>query len=484
MTKETSKNLKSRPPIVVVMGHIDHGKTTLLDFIRKTNVAPKEAGGITQSIGAYEIEHNGRKITFIDTPGHEAFIKMRTRGAAVADLAILVVAAEEGVKPQTEESIKILNETKTPYIVAINKIDKPNADIEKTKKSLADAGVLLEGYGGQVSFQAISAKTGEGINELLDLIILAADLENLTYNPELPASGFILESKLDRKRGIEATLIVKDGIIKSGEFIQTPSAAGKVKILENFAGRKIKEAEAGSPVLVIGFEKMPLVGEKFTTGELSLSEPMPQEIQVKEKAAIEVPRKEGAPSIKIILKASDHGSLEALKETIKSVIYEKSAVVLSESVGDIVDNDIKIATAGDTVILGFKTRVNKTTANIAEARNIKIITSDVIYELVKKVEELFIESEKQHYSGELEILAVFNQTKAEKQVVGGKVISGVFKNKANFEIWRNDEKVGEGHILNLQQQKKDTSSVSEGKEAGLLVNSQALIKVGDVLKII
>ncbi len=254
MQKETLKNipiktaLKARPPIVVVMGHVDHGKTTLLDYIRKANIAAREAGGITQATAAYEIEHRSsgapaaepaRKITFIDTPGHEAFTAMRSRGAQVADLAILVVAADEGVKPQTKEAIEIIENSKTPFIVAINKVDKTGGNLDKARNDLMAAGVLLEGYGGQVSYHAVSAKTGEGVDELLDLILLAADIENLTYDPSLAASGFVLEAKRDPKRGIEATVIVKNGTLTRGDTIATHTASGKVKILEDFLGKTV-----------------------------------------------------------------------------------------------------------------------------------------------------------------------------------------------------------------------------------------------------
>ncbi|KKT56520.1 MAG: Translation initiation factor IF-2 [Candidatus Wolfebacteria bacterium GW2011_GWA1_44_24] len=247
---EKVKNLIIRPPIVAVLGHVDHGKTSLLDFIRKTNFVAREAGGITQSIGAYEIIHNGKKITFIDTPGHEAFSKMRSRGAIAADLAILVVAADDGVKPQTKESIEILNSAKTPFVVAVNKIDKSNADIEKTINDLTANGVLLEGRGGNVSWQAISAKTGQGVDELLDLVLLAAEMENLTYNPDADAGGVIIEAKSDNRRGIVVSVIAENGILKIGDKIATFGAGGKIKILENFLGEKTAELRPSSPALI------------------------------------------------------------------------------------------------------------------------------------------------------------------------------------------------------------------------------------------
>ena len=264
MSNEAQK--KQRPPIVVVMGHVDHGKTTLLDYIRKTSVAAREAGGITQAVGAYEIERDGRKITFIDTPGHEAFSAMRSRGAQAADLAILVVAADEGVKPQTKEAIKILEDAKTPFIVAINKIDKTAGNIEKAKNDLMGVNVFLEGYGGQTSYQGISAKTGEGVEGLLDLVLLVADVEDLSYDPSAPATGYIVEASRDPRRGIAVSVIIRNGTLHRGDKVRTPSAMGKVKILEDFSGKTAESLEPSAPAVVIGFEDLPLIGEEFFAG--------------------------------------------------------------------------------------------------------------------------------------------------------------------------------------------------------------------------
>lgn len=504
-----TENLKPRPPIVVVMGHVDHGKTTLLDYIRKSSyarasssrgeprsVAKREAGGITQSIGAYEIEvgnppsHKAtdgqRKITFIDTPGHEAFVKMRTRGANAADLAILVVAADEGVKPQTRESVKILQETGTPYVVAITKTDKPNADVEKVKNELTAAGVLLEGYGGKVSYEPVSAETGDKISDLLDLLLLAAELENLTYDPAKPASGYVLEARIDRQRGMEASVIVKDGTLRRGEPIATPSGKGKIKILENFLGEAAKELVPSAPALVLGWEELPQVGEEFITGEaanVDLAERPETAIQPAEPASIVGYDEVKEETVNIILKAGDAGSLEALAGIIKAMISEKPVKIINESVGDVSDNDVKLAISTGSKIFAFKSRVVKGAQALADNNKIKIVASDIIYQLTKTVEELMAEKEEDNVSGELEILAVFNQDKPEKQLVGGKVVRGIFKNKTAFEILREGNPVGTGRISNLQSMKKDVAEAGEGKEAGLIVNSQTLIQVGDRLVI-
>src|SRR3989344_2453428 len=261
--KNTAENAITRAPVVVVMGHIDHGKSTLLDYIRKTNVVEKEVGGITQHISAYEVEHTSKKITFLDTPGHEAFSAMRARGALVADIAILVVSAEDGEKPQTIEAYKTIAKSKIPFLVAINKIDKPEANVEKTKGELAEQEIYLEGYGGKVPFTLISAKTGEGIDELLGLIVVLAELEGFCGNLALPASGSVIEANLDSRRGIYATLIIKDGTLKRGMTVAAESALCSTRIMENFKGEPIAEASFSSPIRLVGFDKMPKVGGQF-----------------------------------------------------------------------------------------------------------------------------------------------------------------------------------------------------------------------------
>lgn len=525
--------LRPRPPVVVVMGHVDHGKTTLLDYIRKTNVAGKEAGGITQSIGAYEITHAqinadkdaderrynisvnprknpresapaaGRKITFIDTPGHEAFSKMRARGANIADLAILVVAADEGVKPQTQESIRVLTETKTPFIVAITKIDKTGADMEKIKNELTAAGVLLEGYGGQISYCGVSSKTGDGINGLLDLILLLADVENLTFDPDSPASGYVLETKMDRRRGSEATIIVKNGVLRMGDEIGTQTAKGKVKILENFLGQAVDELEPSSPAAIYGFDNLPLVGEEFFAGEKSFTKAEREE-NLTARVAGKSPAGEGEVILRLILKSADAGSLEALSMVTENLRPKKGrTMILQKSVGDVNDNDVKFAIAAGAVIFGFKNKIDKSAELLAESHGVKVITSEIIYDLVKAAEEYLISLEHPAPVGELNVLAVFNQKKLSEQLVGGRVVGGIFRNKATIEIRRgsstspsavssgpNDsgqanggegEAVGTGKILNLREGKKNIAQAETDKEIGLLIDSKNLIAVGDRL---
>ncbi len=478
-----NKNLLPRPPIVVILGHVDHGKTTLLDYIRKTNLAAKEAGEITQSIGAYEVVHHNKKITFIDTPGHEAFNKMRERGANVADVAVLVVAADESIKPQTKESIEILNKTKTPFIVAINKIDKPTANINKVINDLMDFNVLLEKYGGNIPWQAISAKTGDGVSELLDLIILMGEMENLTYDPKAAASGVIIESKLDSKRGITVSAILKNGILKNGDLIATDSASGKINTLENFLGQRVESLSPSAPALILGFETMPEVGEEFFAGEIDLVEIQPVKIFERKVEQTEnfVSPEDSRNYLNLILKADTSGSLEALKNVLSSLpLKDKKVKFLEEAVGDINDSDVKLAQATGAIIIGFKTKIQKTAQELAKIHSIKIINSEIIYEIGKILEESLAEEKSQKTIAELEVLAVFNQ-KTKKQIIGGKVTTGVFKNRSRIKIMRNSEEIGWGKVINLQSQKQDVEEVRSGNECGLLIESDTKISIGDHL---
>jgi translation initiation factor IF-2 len=467
---------EKRSPVIVVMGHVDHGKTSLLDYIRKANVAAKEAGSITQSIGAYEIDRGGKKITFIDTPGHEAFSKMRARGAKVADVAILVVAADDSVQPQTKEAIKIIQDAKIPFVVAINKIDKANISIEKVKADLAQAGLFLEGYGGNTTWQGVSAKTGEGVNELLDLLLLSADLEDLSWNPKAPAKGFIIESRRDSKKGITAVAIVKNGVLKTGDFLIAGSAHGKVKSLEDFMGKKIKEAIPSSPVLILGLETLPAIGETITVGK---AEDVKGSAQTRKPVTAQ-PIDE--KTVRLILKADMTGSLEALNQVLKGTrLPERFKLeIMEESVGEITDGDIKMAIASHALIIGFNVEPNKAALSLAKNNEVQIITSEIIYDLIKKIEELALNLGRGMVKGDLEILAIFGK-KGKAQIVGGKVIMGEIPNHANVKIKRGEQELGKGKIINTQSYKKDVQKILAGNEGGLLIESEALIQVGDHL---
>ncbi len=479
MATEKQNNLK-RPPVVVVVGHVDHGKTSLLDYVRKTNVVAKEAGGITQSVGAYEIDHNGQRITFIDTPGHEAFSKMRVRGAHVADVAILVVAADEGVKPQTKEALKALLDSETPFVVALTKIDKPAADVEKVKNELSVNGVFLEGFGGNISYQGISSKTGEGIPELLDLIMLTAEVEDLSYDPGALAGGMVLEAKMDSRRGNTVTVILKNGTLRQGDLIMTPSAKGKVKILENFLGKQVKELLPSSPALIIGFEELPAVGEEFNAGKLS-AEALAAVVK-KASTRVTGSKTKDEQTIRVILKADVAGSLEALNDLLKQIPIAKNQrmEIISQTVGDITDGDVKDALATGAFIIAFRTYPTKAAESLARTHDIRILADEIIYKLVEQIEAMFLVMHEGKYIGELQILGAFS-AKGNVQTIGGKVVKGKILNKAWLDIRRDDKILGKGKVVNLQQNKKDANSVAEGNECGLIFDSEIKIQLGDSL---
>ncbi len=470
-----------RPPIIVVMGHVDHGKTTLLDYIRKTSIASREAGGITQAIGAYEIVYKEEKITFIDTPGHEAFSNMRAYGAQVADLAILVVAADDGVKPQTKEALHAILDAKIPYVIAVNKIDKNNADIERTKRDLLAAGVALEGEGGNVSWQQISAKTGEGVSELLDFILLATEMEELTYNPLTPASGVILTSRLDSRRGITAGVIVKNGTLTRGASIATYHAKGKIKFLEDNTGKIVDSLVPCAPALVIGFEELPQVGEPFLVGTDA-------EIEVFLKTKQTEIKTQFTPAsgtvdentIRLVVKADEMASLEALKLTIENLKLPAAPRFIDAGVGNITETDVKLAGSTKALIVGFKTKIDKAAENLAKSQHTIVIDSPIIYELGKKIQEYakkLIPKEVRR----IEVLAIFGEAKGKERVVGGRVVLGPIKNQEHFEIWQGEKQIGEGKIINLQSGRKDVPFAEAGQEVGLLVQTGDSIKVGDYL---
>ncbi|MBI5306327.1 GTP-binding protein [Candidatus Wolfebacteria bacterium] len=499
------ENLLPRSPIVAIMGHVDHGKTTLLDFIRKTNIvakaaggeprsiAEREAGGITQSIGAYEIEHNKKRITFIDTPGHEAFSKMRGRGAKIADLAILVVAADDGVKPQTKESIETLIACKTPFIVAINKIDKPGVDIERAKNDLMANGILLEGYGGNISWQAISAKSGKNVNELLDLILLAAEIaaidseprqgrENLTYNPDENAGGVIIEAKADSRKGIVVSVIVKNGILKTGSRIATPSACGKIKILENFLGEKTVSLSPSSPAIILGFETLPQIGEEFFSGDIDLAKIEPMKIEkIKEQPMPAETQSSQKQKFNAILKTDVSGSLEILSEIVKNLSFEDVKInIISESIGKITDGDVKSAMAGNAAIINFKTQINKIAENLAKINNIKIISSEIIYELVDAIKKEIKLLSKPLPQGIFEVVKLYSQ-KGKQQLIGGRVVSGIFRNNQRLKILRTEKEIGNGKIISVKKHKQDVNQVAAGDECGFMFESETKINENDKL---
>jgi translation initiation factor IF-2 len=489
--KELNLNIVKRPPIVVVMGHIDHGKTTLLDTIRKTNVANKETGGITQNIGAYEItvsskneEYNNRKITFIDTPGHEAFTTMRLRGTKAADIAILIIAADEGVKPQTVEALHLIQQAKIPYIIALNKIDKPEANPNQVKTQLAEIGVLVEGWGGNVPVINISAKEGKNIEDLLELILLMADMENITAKKDGPADGIIIETKFDSRRGNSVTAIIKNGILKVGDLIYSDSATGKVKTMEDCNGCQIKEATFSSPVLLIGFKEMPQVGEEFFVGERKDIDKKSKEEEKTNQASM-IKNQKSKNNLNIILKADTIGSLEAMKKILSNLKLPEGLEIeiISESIGDVFVSDISLAENSSAIILGFQIKVPKDLQIIGQSKNIRIYIFNIVYEMEKflkeEMEKLF-QPQELPPKGIVEILATFSKKRSE-QLIGGKVLKGKIVKGAQVKIQREENIIGRGKILNLQVSKVDVKEMIEGKEGGILIEADADILVGDKL---
>ena len=507
---ENKKNKTAAyPPVVVVMGHIDHGKSTLLDYIRKTNVVDKETGGITQVISAYEVVHQDEKdsrtskdgarhdsaeskITFLDTPGHEAFSKMRERGAEVADIAILVVSASEGVKPQTIEAWKTITESKIPCIVAINKIDKPDANVEKTKQDLAENEIYLENYGGKIPFVEISAKTGTGVNDLLSLILLLAEMENFTGDSTLNASGYVIEVNLDSRRGIMATLIIKNGSIKKGMTVVVEDAMCSTRIIENFLGKTIDEATFSSPIRIVGFDKMPRVGAPFKTFQKK-AEAIESIENWKASSISQKPKEEKKENnkkiIPIILKADVSGSIEAIEKEISKIKNKTENTefrIVSKGIGPISESDIKgVSSGADTLVIGFNVKIDKSALEMAEKRDITITFFEIIYKMTEWLEQQLEERRQKvetvETNGRAKIIRAFSRTK-ERQIVGGKVIEGQINLNNTVRIMRREFEIGRAKIINLEKNKTKTSMVEEGAEFGMMVESKIEIVAGDILE--
>ncbi|MBZ9572059.1 translation initiation factor IF-2 [Patescibacteria group bacterium] len=486
----------SRAPVVVVLGHIDHGKTSLLDRIRKTHIAEKESGGITQHVGAYEIEYQDKKITFIDTPGHEAFSAMRSRGAKVADISILVIDGCKGVKAQTKEAISHIKKSQILMIVAINKIDKPEADPGKVKRELAKENILVESMGGKIPSVEVSAKTGKGVKDLLELISLLAEMENLKGDISKPAEGVVIESYLDDLRGPTATLLLRDGVLKISDIVGTFSTFGKTRILENFQGQPIKTALPSMPVILLGFENVPLVGEKFRVfDEIQSAKDYLQKPE-KRKAGRVFFIEPGKKVLNLILKTDVLGSIEAIEEVLKNLPQENVILrILKAEAGDINESDVKLAKSARAKILGFRVKTNPIAQNLAERERIKIMGFDIIYDLVqgiRQVMERLIKPELVRENlGKVKILVIF-RTEKNRQIVGGKVIEGEVKKGVLIEIFRpaspakrgeKEEKIGQGKLISLQKNKRDIERAIKGEECGILYEGPEKIEEGDVLLI-
>ncbi|MCR4334222.1 MAG: translation initiation factor IF-2 [Patescibacteria group bacterium] len=484
----------SRPPIVVIMGHIDHGKSTLLDYIRKSNTTSGEAGGITQHLGAYEVTQASKKITFLDTPGHEAFCGIRTRGANVADLAILVVSAEDGVKTQTLEALQCIKSAELPYIVAINKIDKPEANVERIKQNLAENEIYLEGYGGDIPYVPISAITGDGIPELLDTILLVAEMEELKAEPNKPAEGFVIEANLDNKKGVSATLLIKNGTIKTGMYIVIGDTFSPIRNIEDFQGKKIKEATFSSPVKILGFNKVPEVGSSFVTCKTKKeAENLAEKNKISEISSKKVTTSTegfGEPNriiIPIIIKTDVTGSMEGVKHELNKIKLERVAIkIIQEGIGDITENDIKIADGmKDIIIIGFNVSVDSKARTLAERLGVSIEIFKVIYKINEYVEKIALgrtpKIKTEETTGTAKIIRVFSKNK-DKQILGGKVQTGILNVGSEVKIIRRETEIAIGKIRELQSQKLRVSEVKEGFEFGTMIESKIEIMPGDKIE--
>ena len=499
MVKKESQNLVSRPPIVVILGHVDSGKTSILNTIRNLQFTGEKPGGaITQHIGAFEIEvgnppspkatEGQRKITFIDTPGHEAFSAMRARGAKVADIAILVVDGVAGVQDQTKEAISHIKKAGIPMIIAINKIDRPEANPEKAKRELAKENVLVESAGGKIPSVEVSAKTGKGIEDLLELILLVAEMENLKGDISKIGEGVVIESYLDSHRGPTATLLLRDGILKPGEVIGTSLTFGKIKMLENFQGEKIEIAYPSMPAIVIGFENVPQVGEKFKVFE-TVEEAQNSLIQSQPKTPKESPI--GLPTgqrvLNLILKTDVLGSIEPIENVLKGLPQEKVILrILKAEVGDINESDFKLAQSAKAKILGFRVKITPVAKSLAEREKVKIFNFEIIYDLVQTVRELMTKVLEPGIVridlAKLKTLLIF-WTEGNRQIVGAKVLEGEVKKGTKIEVFRGEEKVGQGKLINLQINKKDVEKAIRGQECGILYEGDTKIQEGDILVI-
>ncbi|MFH1193557.1 MAG: translation initiation factor IF-2 [bacterium] len=493
--RKGSANLQSRPPVVVVMGHVDHGKTKILDAIRSTNIVAGEAGGITQHIGAYEAVKNGRQITFIDTPGHAAFTAMRSRGAKIADIAILVVAADDGVKPQTREAIDIISAAKLPFVVAINKIDKPEADLEKVKRELAELNLIPEDWGGKTICAPVSAKNGEGIDALLDTILLVADMEaaNIVADKDGETVASVIESNISKSEGVSTTLLVQNGTLCVNDYLKIGNVLfGRARAMKDWRGKEIKEAGPSVPVKLLGLKLAPEVGDVLTAVKDAKGlDKNVKKTQGKRPALAVFDSKAKVEDAKdkeifnIILKTDVLGSAEAIAGSLEQFSHPKIGIkIIHSGLGNITDADVSRAEAAHATIYGFNVRMDMAVEDAARKKSVPTHIYQIIYELLDSVEEklqgLLAAEVRRIDLGKVKILAIFRQEK-DNQIIGGKVTEGKVASNAKFDILKTGVKIEEGVVARLQSGKQDMTEVLEPNECGMQVKSKQKIEVGDVL---
>jgi translation initiation factor IF-2 len=501
--EDAEETLEARPPVVTIMGHVDHGKTTLLDAIRKTRVVSTEAGGITQHIGAYQADHNGRRITFLDTPGHEAFTAMRARGAKVTDIAVLVVAADDGVMPQTKESISHARAANVPIVVAVNKIDLPAANPDKVLSELATEGLQPEEWGGDVQVARVSAKQGENLDDLLERILLVADAElDLRANPSAEASGPIIESRLDVGRGPVATMLIHRGTLKVGDAIVAGDAWGRVRALYDYRGERMQEARPGEPVEILGFDRPPPAGElgrvvenERRARELAQQrgERLRREAMAKQRSGgvsldklFEQMQAGGVQDLNIVIKGDVQGSVEAIVSELGKIQHPEVRVnVIHTGVGGITENDVNLAAASTAMIVGFNVRPSAEVRGVAERAGVEIRLYRVIYQLTEEIEQALVGMltpvETEAIIGEVEVRALFKVSRL-GTIAGCMVTSGLVRRNSSVRLFRDGTRIYETTVSQLRRFKDDVREVTEGFECGILLEGFNDLREGDVLE--
>jgi translation initiation factor IF-2 len=493
--EEELSGLRLRPPVVTIMGHVDHGKTRLLDAIRQTNVMDSEAGGITQHIGAYQVEVNGQKITFLDTPGHEAFTAMRARGAQVTDITILVVAADDGVMPQTLEAIDHARAAGVPIVVAINKIDKPDANPELVKRQLADVGLVIEEWGGDVVCVAISAKQKTGISELLENLLVVAEMEELKADPSQSAVGVVIEAGLDKNKGPMATVLIQNGTLKLGDTVVVGGSWGRIRAMFTDVGKRVRKAEPATPVEILGLDSVPQVGDALTVvaGEHQARALIQRRQQEKQPKAVRLDNlfdQLNAGQVKelnVILKADVQGSIEPIRTSLERLSTEQVKVrIIHSGTGNITESDVLLAIASKGLIIGFGTGIEAGARRLAGTEGVDIRTYNVIYNLVDDVDKALKGMLEPHYveviEGRAEIKAVFSSGKKGK-IAGVSVSEGKVSRGALVRVRRGEEIVGESEVSSLRRFKEDVNEVASGYECGVGVKDFNDFQVGDILEI-
>jgi translation initiation factor IF-2 len=489
-----------RPPVVTVMGHVDHGKTSLLDTIRKTRVAAGEAGGITQHIGAYQVEVNGKKITFLDTPGHEAFTAMRARGAQVTDIAVIVVAADDGVMPQTLEAIDHARAAKVPIIVALNKMDKVGANPDHVKSQLADAGVVIEEYGGDVVCVPVSARQNTGIDELLDMILLVAEVQDLKANPQAKALGTIIESRLDKSRGVSATVLMEQGSLKVGDIVVVGAIFGRVRAMFDDKGKQIKKAGPSMPVEILGLPEVPRAGDRL---EEVTDEKTARAITTQRAQSQKVESAGGSRAISLdslsseiqagkmkelnlLIKADVQGSLEAIKPMLERLGEDTTKVrLLHDGVGNVSETDVHLASASNAVIIGFNVKVDAAAQRLAQNEGVDIRSYDVIYKLGDDIEAalkgMLEPTYREQVDGHAEVLQLFKVGKT-TVIAGCRITDGKLTRSAQARVQRGGKVILTGQIASLRRGKDDVREVASGFECGVTIEDFNQFEVGDIIE--